>query len=435
MPSRDARSAAPVLAVLLAVQLMVVLDGTVVTVALPSVRDDLGVGDVALAWVVNAFVVAFAVTLLPAGRLGDVRGTRPVFLTGLAVFVGSSVWCALAWSPAALVAARAAQGVGAGLASAVVLGMVAALYDDAAARARAFGLLAFVGAAGASIGTVAGGVLTEAAGWRSVFWVNVPVGLAALAGAVVLLGRGPRPSVGGGVLSGLRALGAVLAVRSFTVLAVVLVTMTVAGFSFQFLSALYLRDVLGLGATRTGLAFLAVTAAIALCSLWVSPALGARWGRGRVLVAGLVLFVAGLGGLARFPADGTYLVDVAPWFGLAGAGFGLAVPQVTDLAMGRSDPAHAGLASGVVATAQQLGGTIGLAVVPAVAAVRTASLDAGADPSAYAVADGLRLGLLVAVGVLVLGTALAVGSARRPVTTTADAPVGPPTTPPRLEPC
>ena len=392
------------LAVLLVTQLMVILDGTIVNVALPTVRDDLGVSDAGLAWVVNGFFVAFAAMLLPSGRLGDVLGNRRVFLAGLALFTVASAWCGLAWSPEVLVATRVVQGAGAGLSAAVVLSMIAALYDDPADRARAFGLLAFVGAAGASIGVVAGGVLTELASWRWVFLVNVPIGVAALAAAVVLVDRDRGTRSPGGLWSPLRE---VLRDRAFARFNAVLFTMTVAGFSFQFLSALYFQDVLGYGALRTGLAYLAVTAAIAVSSLWLSGALAARWGGERVLVGGLALFVAGLVALARFPVGGGYAADVAPWLALAGVGFGLAMPQVTSLAMARAHPGHAGLASGVVTTTQQLGGAVGLAVVAALAAARTDALvDAGAA-DLPAEAAGLRLGLLVAAGVLTVGAVVA----------------------------
>ena len=179
------------LAALLATQLMVILDGTIVNVALPTIRTDLGFTDTGLAWVVNGFFVAFAVLLLPAGRLGDLVGTRKVFVAGLVLFTAATALCGLATSPTSLVAARVAQGVGGALTSAVVLGMIAGLYADQAARGRAFALVAFVGSAGASIGVVAGGLLTELASWRWVFLVNVPLGVAVLVAAFVVLDETP----------------------------------------------------------------------------------------------------------------------------------------------------------------------------------------------------------------------------------------------------
>ncbi|WP_244929618.1 MFS transporter [Nocardioides sp. W7] len=377
------------LTVLATTQLMVILDGTIVNVALPAIRRDLGFSDAGLAWVVNGFFVAFAVLLLPAGRLGDLIGPRRVFLAGVALFTLASLACGLAWSPASLVAARVVQGVGGALSTAVVLGLIAQLYDDPAARGRAFGLLAFVGAAGASVGVVAGGVLTELAGWRWVFLVNAPFGLAVLVAGLRFVDEHP----GTGLRAGLAARvplvpRRVLADRRFLVANAVLFTMTVAGFSFQFLSGLYLQDVLGYPPLRTGLSYLTVTAAIAVSSLVVSSRLAERYGAERVLTGGLVAFVAGLAVLARFPEDGRYWVDVAPALAVVGVGFGLAMPQVTGIAMAAVGAGDTGAASGLVSTTQQLGGAVGLAVVAAVAA-----------------ASGQSIGLLLAAGVLAVGTA------------------------------
>lgn len=377
------------LTVLATTQLMVILDGTIVNVALPAIRRDLGFSDPGLAWVVNAFFVAFALLLLPAGRLGDLVGPRRVFLAGVAVFTAASVACGLAWSPAALVTARVAQGIGGALSTAVVLGLVARLYDAAAARGRAFGLLAFVGAAGASVGVVAGGVLVEAASWRWVFLVNVPFGLVVLAAGLRYLDEHPGPGLRSGLAARVPLVPRpVLADRRFLVANAVLFTMTVAGFSFQFLSGLYLQDVLDLDPLRTGLAYLPVTAAIAVSSLVVSARLAERYGAAPVLTGGLVLFVAGMVLLARFPADGRFWLDVAPALVLMGVGFGLAMPQVTGIAMATADPVDSGAASGLVGTTQQLGGAVGLAVVAAVAA-----------------ATGLSTGLLLAAVVLTVGAA------------------------------
>jgi MFS family permease len=375
--------------VLATTQLMVILDGTVVNVALPALRHDLGFSEAGLAWVVNGFFVAFALLLLPAGRLGDLVGPRRVFLGGVLLFTLASVGCGLAWDPASLVVARVVQGAGGALSTAVVLGMIARLYDDPAARGRAFGLLAFVGAAGASLGVVAGGLLTELASWRWVFLVNAPIGLAAWTLGVRVLDEQPAPGLRAGLADRVPLVPRrLLADRRFLVANAVLFTMTVAGFSFQFLSGLYLQDVLGLGPLRTGLSYLPVTAAIALSSLVVSARLATRYGAERVLTGGLVLFVAGLVLLARLPVDGGYWRDVAPALVVMGAGFGLAMPQVTAVAMAGAGPDDAGAASGLVSTTQQLGGAVGLGVVAAVAAATSSTA-----------------GLLLAAAVLTAGTA------------------------------
>jgi MFS family permease len=386
------KKTAGALTVLLATQLMVILDGTIVNVALPSIRGALAFTDAGLAWVVNGFFVAFALLLLPAGRLGDLVGSRRVFLAGLALFTAASALCGLATSPAALVAARVAQGAGGALTSAVVLGMIARLYADEAGRARGFALTAFVGSAGASIGVVAGGVLVDVASWRWVFWVNVPLGLATLVAALATL---PADRGTPGLRRGLaesRALvpRALLTRGAFLLPNALLFTMTVAGFSFQFLTALYLQDTLGLDALRTGLAYLPVTLAIAVASLGVSGRLASRYGAERVLVAGLALFVGGMLLMAALPDDGSFARHVAPGFVVMGVGFGLAMPQVTALAMRAAPERHAGAASGFVGTTQQAGGALGLGVVATVAA-----------------GQGRAAGFLIAAGALVAGALVA----------------------------
>ncbi|WP_122816749.1 MFS transporter [Nocardioides pantholopis] len=385
------RARLPALIVLATVQLMVILDGTIVNVALPAVRADLGLSEVGLAWVVNAFFVAFALVLLPAGRLGDLVGPRRVLTAGLTVFVVATALCGLAESPAALLAARALQGVGGGLASAVVLGMVAALFPEPAGRARAFGALAFVGAAGGAAGALLGGALTDLGSWRWVFGVNVPLALAVLAG--VLLAVPEQPGIG--LRAGLAARvplvpRRLLTHRRFALANAVLLSVTVAGFSFQFLSGLYLQEQLGWSPMRTGLAYLPVTAAIAVASIGLSARLAASIGPERVAVAGLVLFVVGLVVLSAFPADGAFWRDVAFPMLLLGTGFGLAMPQVIGMAMAVAGEADGGAASGVVATTQQLGGAVGLAVLVPLASATT-----------------LGTGLLAAAGVLAVGAGVA----------------------------
>lgn len=259
-------------------------------------------------------------------------------------------------------------------------------------------MLAFVGAAGASIGVVAGGALTELASWRWVFLVNAPVGLVVLGAGLRVLEEHPGPGLRAGLAARTPLVPRrLLADPRFRVANVVLFTMTVAGFSFQFLSGLYLQDVLGYGPLRTGLSYLTVTAAIAVSSLVVSARLAQRYGAERVLTGGLVAFLAGLVLLARFPDDGTYWLDVGPALALMGTGFGLAMPQVTAIAMPAAGPADSGAASGLVGTTQQAGGTAGLAVVAGVAA-----------------ATGLSTGLLVAAGVLATGAAASYLLGRRP---------------------
>ena len=392
MTTERARRRTLALSVLLTTQLMVILDGTIVNVALPTIRTELGFTANGLAWVVNAFFIPFALLLLPAGRLGDLVGSRRVFLAGLALFTAATAACGLAVGPTSLLVARVAQGAGGALTSAVVLGMLAQLYDDEPGRARAYALAAFVGSAGASIGVVAGGLLTDLTSWRWVFWVNVPIGLTVLVAAVAVLDPAPEPpGLRRGLASGLTLVPrSLLTNRAFLLPNLVLFTMTVAGFSFQFLTALYLQDILGLDALRTGLAYLPVTLAIAVASLGLSGRLATRYGAQRVLVAGLLLFLGGMLLMVGLPDHGSYAVHVAPGFVVMGLGFGLAMPQVTTLAMTAAPSRDAGAASGFVNTTQQAGGALGLALVAAVA-----------------VSQGRAAGFVVAAAALALGALVA----------------------------
>lgn len=383
--------------VLAATQLMIILDGTVVTVALPAIRSTLGYSETALSWVVNAFFIAFALVLLPAGRLGDLLGNRAVFLAGLAVFTLATAVCAIAWHPASLIIARAVQGLGGGAATAVVLAMISALFPETDRRMRAFAVLAFVGSAGGSIGMVAGGTLTQLASWRWAFGVNVPLGVAAVLLALRTLAPVPPNGVSGGLIP--RAL---FADRRFLIANGVLFTMVMAGMSFQFLSSLYLQDVLGYGALATGFGFLTVSLAIAVTSLGLSNRLAVRFGAARVLIAGLLLFLAGMILMVRMPDDGSYLVDVAPGFLIMGLGFGLAMPQATELAMAAAPREHAGIASGFANSAQQLGGAVGLFAIASAAALAGRSV--GYLLAAVALAAGAALAIALVPRKMIMAT-------------------------------
>ena len=460
----------PALGVLCAGMLMIILDGTIVAVALPSIQADLGFSQAGLAWVVNSYLIAFGGLLLLSGRLGDLVGRRRMFLTGLAVFTGASVLCGVAGSPALLVVARFGQGVGGAAAAAVILGMVVTLFQQPRERATAIGVVTFVGAAGASIGLVAGGVLTETLDWRWIFLVNAPIGVAASVLAVRLLepdrgiGLGAGADVAGAVLvtaglmlgvytiveaadrgwvsaatlgSGAAAVALLAAfvlrqatarkpllplriLRSRTVSGanLVQVLMVAAGLGFQFLSTLYLQRVLGYGPAATGLAVLPVAVAIGTLSLGFSARLAARAGARRVLLAGLALLAAGMTLLTRVPADGRYLTDLLPALLVLGVGIGLALPTVTTVAMSAATESDAGLASGLVNTAQQVGGAFGIAVLAALATARTDRLLAEGEAARQALAAGFRLSFGVAAGLAVAAFVLAAAvlrpEARRP---------------------
>lgn len=477
-PTTRMRARWQALAVLCAMQLMIILDGTVVTIALPTIQGELGFSQAGLAWVMNAYLIAFAGLLLLAGRIGDLVGARQVFLGGLALFTAASLLCGVAYSPELLIAGRFLQGVGGALASAVILGMIVGLYPEPAGQARAMGIYGFVSAGGASIGLIAGGVITQSIGWHWAFLINVPIGVVAFVLAARLLARdrgvglakgadvlgailvtvglslavftivqSAEPSVGstqsllyGGVAVALlaaflirqaRATQPLVPLRIFrnrmiSAANVVVVLMFAGGFGFQFMTALYLQRVLGYDSLQTGLAFLPAPVMGAVMSLFLVARLTARFGTYRVLVVGLALFATALLLISRTPVDGQYLVDVAPALVLVGTGMGVAIPAAIMLAMSGAEPGDAGLASGINNTAQQTGAAIGTAVLATLAASTTqasanAATNATADAGAIAIQalrDGYHAAFLAAAAFLLLALAVAALLLRRISTNT-----------------
>jgi EmrB/QacA subfamily drug resistance transporter len=445
--------------VLSASQLMVILDGSIVAVALPAIGRDLEVTGPTLAWVVNAYLVPFGGLLLLAGRLGDLLGRRRILLIGLAIFTLASLVCGLSPDPGVLVAARFVQGVGGALASAVVLGMVVALFPEADQRGRALGVVAFVGAAGSSIGLLTGGLLTNSLGWASIFLVNVPLGVAAILGVRRLVptlpgsrGRADVPGavlVTGGLVLVVHLLlggagaddgpGSVATIALAVVAAVLLVAfllrqsraaapllplrllvdrgtgagnlvqaLMVAGlFGYQFLGVLYLQQLLGYDPLQAGLAFLPVPVIIAAVSLLLTGRLLARTGARSVLATGLVSVTAGLAVLRWVPAADGYWTVVLPAGLLIAVGFGLAAPALASIAVGGAPPADQGVASGLFNTSQQVGGAIGLALMTGIAA------DAGASPSLGGYQDAFTLAAALATGALLVTMALPTSAAAR----------------------
>jgi EmrB/QacA subfamily drug resistance transporter len=437
-PARSGRSRWAALTVLCAGMLMIILDGTIVSVALPAVQADLGFTASGLAWTVNAYLVPLGGLLLLAGKLGDLLGRRRMLVAGLALFVVASLLCGLAVGAGMLVVARFLQGVAAAMASAVVLGMIVRLFPEPGERAKAMGVYAFVGAAGASIGTLLGGVLTETVGWRWIFLVNVPIGVVAALLTMRLierdrpLGGAPRPDVLGGALvtaglmlavfpivdesgSGMRlGLGVLAAAllagfvvrqrvaaeplvrlsifRSRAVSGGNLVQLLmVAGMlGFQFTVTLYLQRALGYLPAQTGFAILPIAVTIAVVSLLWSGRLIERFGPRAVLLTSEVLLVAGLLLLTRDPV-GSYPVDVLPSMLVLGVGAGLSIPAVTTVMMSDATPADAGLASGLANTSQQVGGALGIAVLAALATARTDWATATGAPLQEAFTAGYHL--------------------------------------------
>ncbi|WP_427890497.1 MFS transporter [Kribbella sp. GL6] len=452
------RGRAKALVVLCVMQLMIILDGTVVTVALPTIQGDLGFSQAGLAWVMNSYLIAFAGLLLLAGRIGDLIGSKRVFLAGLGLFTAASLLCGLATSAGTLIAGRFLQGVGGALASAVILGMIVSLFPAPAEQARAMGVYSFTAASGASIGLIFGGVITQTVGWHWAFLINVPIGLGALVFAVRLLQRQP----GLGLANGADVLGAVLVTaglslgvytivqtaephatltrtlvqagaavvllaafvvrqarikhpllalrifrrRQLSVANGIVVLLFAAGFGFQFTTALYVQRVLGYDSLTTGLAFLPSPLMNALMSLSLAPRLTVRFGPRKMLIAGLVVFMLSLLWISRAPVDGTYLVNVGPVLAVMGAGIGVAIPASIMLAMSAADPADAGLASGLNNTAQQTGAAIGTAVLATLAASTTAHR--AAEGELLALRDGYGAAWLAAAGFVLAAVVLSI---------------------------
>ncbi len=447
--------------------LMIVLDATVVNVALPAIQSDLGFSPAGLAWVVNAYLIAFGGLLLLAGRLGDLVSSRRVFLIGLAVFTLASLLCGLAPSRGMLIAARFVQGVGGAFTSAVILGMIVTMFTEPRERAKAIGVYAFVASAGGSVGLLAGGVLTQVLNWHWIFFVNVPIGIVTGVLARRLLdrdrGTGLRAGAdvpGAALITGALMLGvytivepaahdgwtapgtlrlgavalvllAAFVVREATARsplvplrifrsrgvtgANVIQALTVAGmFGMFFLGVLYLQRVLGYDALRTGLAFLPTTVVMGTLSLRYSERLITRFGARAVLVPGLAFIAVGLALFARVPVHGTYLTDVLPSMLLLGTGVGVAFPALATLAMSSATEADAGLASGLVNTTVQVGAALGLAVLATLSATRSAALTRAGVPGVEALTGGYRLALLVGLA-LVLVSCVVAGTVLWPV--------------------
>ena len=437
--------------------LMIVLDATIVNVALPSIAVDLGFSPTDLSWVVNAYLVAFGGLLLLAGRLGDLVGQRRVFLWGLTGFVISSLACALAVAPWMLVAARLAQGVGGAMTSAVVLGMIVSLFPDPHERAKALGVYGFVASAGGSVGLLAGGVLTSALDWRWIFLVNLPVGLVTGVATLRYVDPVVPPSAGAradtpsavlltaGLMSGVytivesahraatstlvtgaaslvlltvfvvrqtRIAAPLLPLRVFrsrlvTAANVVQGLLVVGMFGTFFLGALYLQDVRGYGPLQIGLAFLPATLVMGVMSLRLAADVTRRLGDHPTLVLSLVVLTAGLALMTRVPVHGSYAVDVAPAMVLTGLGAGLGFPALTGMAMSSATPEDSGVVSGLYNTTVQVGGAVGLAVLSSVSNGRAHHLASAGAGTASALTGGSHAAFLVAALAAVLATGIA----------------------------
>jgi EmrB/QacA subfamily drug resistance transporter len=441
--------------------LMIVLDLTVVNVALSAIQADLGFSDAGLAWVVNGYMIAFGGLLLFAGRLGDVLGRRRVFLAGLTIFSLASLGCGLAQGEFVLIAARFVQGIGGAMTSAVILGMIVTMFPEPKEQARAIGGFAFVASAGGAVGLLAGGVLTQAVNWHWIFFVNIPVAVVTAVLTVRLVPDEPGIGLGAGtdvlgaltvtaaLMLGVYAIvgpaatdgwtdsatlgfGAVSLIllglfgwrettvanplvpmsifKSRTVTAANLIqVLSVAGmFGIFFMGSLYLKKVLGYGPLAIGFAFLPTTVLMGALSVRYTEPLATRFGARRLLIAGLSLIGLGLVVFTQAPVDGSYLVNVAPVMVLLGVGGGLAFPSLMMLAMSGTSGENAGLASGLVNTTAQVGAALGLAVLATLSASRTATLAARGATVPAALTGGFHVAFWVAAALVAAAVAVAV---------------------------
>ncbi|MCZ8393567.1 MFS transporter [Achromobacter xylosoxidans] len=444
--------------------LMIVLDTTIVNVALPSIREDLRFTKTSLVWVVNAYMLTFGGFLLLGGRLGDLLGHRRMFLAGLVLFTVASLACGLARGQGLLIAARAAQGLGGAVVSAVSLSLIMNLFTETGERARAMGVYGFVCAGGGSLGVLLGGLLTSTLSWHWIFLVNIPIGVAVYALCLRLL-PAARGAAGGGKLdvagaltvtaslmlavyavvngneagwTSAQSLGllgaaallmalflaiearvaeplmplALFRLRNVATANVVGVLWAAGMFAWFFVSALYMQLVLGYDAMQVGLAFLPANLIMAAFSLGLSAKLVMRFGIRGPLATGLLMAALGLALFARAPVDGHFAADVLPGMLLLGLGAGIAFNPMLLAAMSDVEPSQSGLASGVVNTAFMMGGALGLAVLASLAAARTAALAAAGATPVAALAGGYRATFLAGAVIAAVAAALAAALVR-----------------------
>jgi EmrB/QacA subfamily drug resistance transporter len=447
--------------------LMIVLDVTVVNVALPSIQDDLGFSQSSLAWVINAYLIAFGGLLLLSGRFGDILGRKSVFMAGLVVFTLASVLCGVAQSQEVLVGARFIQGIGGAMTSAVVLGMIVTMFPEPREQAKAIGVYGFVASAGGSVGLLAGGVLTQSINWHWIFFINIPIGIA----TAVLAARYIERDKGIGFGQGADVPGAVLITSSlmlgvytivspaaqdgwgatrtlaFGAISIALLAAFVAReatarnpliplrifrsrnvsganalqvllvpgmFGMFFLGALYLERVLGYSPLEIGFAFLPTTLIMGTMSLRYSERVMMRFGAKTTLLPSLALVVIGLLLFTRTPVDGSYVQHVLPSMIVLGFGIGLAFPPLMTLVMSGVAPQEAGLASGLANTSAQVGGALGLALLATVSSSRTDDLIARGHDTASALVSGFHLAFVIGAAFVMAALVVAIIVLRQP---------------------
>jgi EmrB/QacA subfamily drug resistance transporter len=457
------------LAVLCLGQLMMVLDATIVNVALPSIQRDLHFSQGNLTWVIDAYLITFGGFLLLAGRMGDLIGRKKVFLSGLVLFTAASIFCGASTSQNMLIAGRFVQGIGGAVASAVILAIIVTEFPEKAEQAKAMGMYAFVSAGGGSIGLLAGGALTQSLSWHWIFFVNVPIGVITfvLGSALIVENRGiglaGGVDVAGSVLITLATmLGAFAIVKSTEYGLLSARTLGVGGaalvllggffwwesrisnpimplrilrlrmlmgsslvrgllvtgmFSAFFLGALYLERVLGYNAIDTGLAFMPLTIAIAAFSMGISAKAVGRFGALNTLAAGLASIAVGLVLLATAGVHASYFPGLFFAFLLIGIGAGASFLPLLTMGMADAPPKDAGLASGIINVSVQLFGAIGLAALGAIATDHTKTLTAAGNALPSALTGGYHLAYLVAASCVGLGILAAFLILRPPAAT------------------
>jgi EmrB/QacA subfamily drug resistance transporter len=451
------------LALLAAVQFMVVLDIAIVNVALPSIKTDLGFSQENLQWVVSAYALVFGGLLLLGGRSADLLGRRRIFLAGVIVFTLASLVAGLAWSESSLITARALQGLGAAIISPAALSILSTTFHEGRERNIALGVWGAVGGFGAAAGVLLGGILTDALSWEWIFFVNVPVGVAAFVMAPLLLAESRDAHVRtfdatGAVLVTLGLSSLVYAITQagqdgwlagqtvgFFVVAIALLAgfvvweqrqaeplmrfgilriRTVSGanvsgfimgtamFSMFLMLTLYMQQVLGFSAMRTGVAYLAVAGTAILWSA-VAAQLVTRIGVKPVLVVGMTTLTAGLVSFTQVSVDGTYAADLLPGFLLTGLGIGFSFVPISIAALAGVQPAEAGLASGLFNTSQQIGGALGIAALSTIASSQTDSAVAAGTAIPQALVDGFTAAFLAGAGIAAVGIVAALTLIRR----------------------
>ena len=439
-------------------ELMIVLDTTIVNVALPSIRTDLGFSETSLVWVVNAYMLTFGGFLLLGGRLGDFYGHRKMFLIGLVLFTVASLACGMANSQAVLIVARAIQGLGGAVVSAVALSLIMDLFTEPDERAKAMGVYGFVCAGGGSIGVLLGGVLTSALSWHWIFLVNLPIGIAVYMLCMKLLpsdhvqAESSSHDIAGAftitaslmlavyaIVNGneagwrsaetiymlLVAVGLLVAfilieqrvktplvplglfrLRNLAISNITAVLWAAAMFAWFFISALYMQLVLGYTPLQIGLAFLPANMIMAAFSLGISAKLIKRFGIRLPLIGGLALAAVGLALFARMPLHGSFMVDVLPGMVLLGLGAGIAFNPMLLAAMDDVEPSDSGLASGIINTSFMMGGALGLAVLASLAAMRTSYLQDGGVAAVAALNGGYQFAFAMGAVFALMGAGL-----------------------------